>query len=574
MNVGNAAEHLPLVGDPAGHFQLDTVRLALAGQDGRGGFQVGITLPVLDGAIQRGAQGNVAIGEQPLAAQLDHLGPFGRILAAGKLIEVGRRAEGIAPAGVVMLGCRRLPRQAGTVAVLAEIAAERSVGEILRTHDVAAHTERQLPVRNKLEGILHIGAVGLALVGRRRPRGELARLVERIAGRTQIAQRPADGILVQIFDAGNQLMTHAEQVEGGVQIALQHIVVGIELTGLGLLLRAVGRQCSLASHRPVSALVVGRPQYGAPLGIRRNLEQVVQGRDIRFAVVEVAVHAVVVAGLGHGFVRTLVDERDAVVRAILRLDPQVTERDLMVGAEAEGDARREAHAVDFRLGAGVGIAARTPLIAIHDVEAQRGGISQTLVQVSLDLAETIGTDPDAHLVDAIQHRRLADLVDDAAGLTAAEQHRRGAAQHIDLLQVEDFAVVLRRIADTVEIHVTEGIETAQIHVVASPSAFGCIEGQAGNVAQRFTQRVGFLFLDQRPGHGRDRLRYVVRVLHHLADAGLGGAIAVLLLLIGCHGDRGKGFFSFRQRTIGHTEAGRQDGSTGGKATSSRALGAK
>ena len=201
----------------------------------------------------------------------------------------------------------------------------------------------------------------------------------------------------------------------------------------------------------------------------------------------------------------------------------------MIGAEPEGDARREAHAVDFRFGAGVGVAARTALVAIHHVEAQRRGVAEALVQVGLDFAETIGTDTDADLVDTVEHGCLADLVDDATGLAATEQHRCRTAQHVDLLQVEDFAVVLRRIADTVEIHVTEGIETAQVHVVAGTTAFGCVEGQAGDVAQGLAQGVGFLLLDQRPRDGRDRLRHIVRVLHHLADTGLGGTVAVLLL---------------------------------------------
>jgi hypothetical protein len=56
-----------------------------------------------------------------------------------------------------------------------------------------------------------------------------------------------------------------------------------------------------------------------------------------------------------------------------------------------------------------------------------------------------------------------------------------------------------------------------------------IEGQAGNVAQRLAQRIRFLFFHQRTGNGRNRLRNIVRILHHLADTGLAGTIAVRLL---------------------------------------------
>ena len=70
---------------------------------------------------------------------------------------------------------------------------------------------------------------------------------------------------------------------------------------------------------------------------------------------------------------------------------------------------------------------------------------------------------------------LADLIDHATGLAAAEQHRRGTAQHLDLLQVEGLAVVLRDVANPVQVQVTHRRIAAQGDVVADA------RGEAPNV---------------------------------------------------------------------------------------------
>jgi hypothetical protein len=168
----------------------------------------------------------------------------------------------------------------------------------------------------------------------------------------------------------------------------------------------------------------------------------------------------------------------------------------VVGTQAEGNARCHAVAMDFRRRPGRRILAPALLVAVHDVQAQGGGFADALVEVSLQFEVAVGANRGFDLVDAVEHRRLADLVDYAAGLAATEQHRRRAAQHVDLLQVEDLAVVLRGVAHAVEIHVAEGVEAAQHHVVARTPALGGIERETGNVAQRLAQRTGILLVEQ------------------------------------------------------------------------------
>ncbi len=134
-------------------------------------------------------------------------------------------------------------------------------------------------------------------------------------------------------------------------------------------------------------------------------------------------------------------------------------------------------------------------------------------------------------------RGFADLIDDATRLAAPEQHCAGTAQHVDLFQVEGFAVVLGGIADAIQIHVTKGVEAAQVHVVARAATFGSVEGQTGHIAQCFPQRAGLLLFHQLVGDGGYGLRNVVRVLHGLADPGLAGAQAIRLFGVGADLDR-------------------------------------
>ncbi len=68
-----------------------------------------------------------------------------------------------------------------------------------------------------------------------------------------------------------------------------------------------------------------------------------------------------------------------------------------------------------------------------------------------------------------------DAVDEAAGGAAAVEHGGGAFEDLDALGVGEVAVVLRIVADTVDVHVVHGVEAAEEEVVAAAFA----ELQAG-----------------------------------------------------------------------------------------------
>ena len=57
---------------------------------------------------------------------------------------------------------------------------------------------------------------------------------------------------------------------------------------------------------------------------------------------------------------------------------------------------------------------------------------------------------------------------------------------------EGFPVVLRNVADAVEVEIAEGRESPERHVVADAGALAGVEGEAGDVAQGFFQGVGVL----------------------------------------------------------------------------------
>ena len=190
----------------------------------------------------------------------------------------------------------------------------------------------------------------------------------------------------------------------------------------------------------------------------------------------------------------------------------------------------------FRLVAVGQVLAPAALVAVHQVHAQANVGAEALVQVGGLLAVAVGADAAGELVLVYLQRCFADLVDDATGLATPEEHRTSATQHVDLLVVEGLAVVLGGVANTVEVHVAEGVEAAQVHVVARAAALGGIEADARDVAHRFAQRTDLLLFHQRIGHRGDGLRNLVRILFHLADACARAEVAIRLALGGIGDD--------------------------------------
>jgi hypothetical protein len=151
------------------------------------------------------------------------------------------------------------------------------------------------------------------------------------------------------------------------------------------------------------------------------------GDDIDVGAKEVAAGVaveVIVRDRGRG----AVEPGYAVIGGVVGLDVVVIQGRSCIGAEAEGDLRREAEAAVF----GAVTAGDTIQVA-HDVQPDRGtryAIDRP-VDVGGDTLGAVGAEADAALGDRRELRLLGDLVDGAAAGAAAEQDRGGALDHLD-----------------------------------------------------------------------------------------------------------------------------------------------
>jgi hypothetical protein len=136
-------------------------------------------------------------------------------------------------------------------------------------------------------------------------------------------------------------------------------------------------------------------------------------------------------------------------------------------------------------------------------------------------------------------------VDDAAARAAAEHERGGPFQHLDLLDVEQIAVVLAEIAHAVEKEVTAGRKAAQVvDVVRLRSSFRGGVADAGHVAQRVAKRGRALRADHLLRHGVDELRDVPQ-----RSVGAGRAarrLAAKAFLLALHPHLGQDLLGLRQ----------------------------
>ena len=142
-------------------------------------------------------------------------------------------------------------------------------------------------------------------------------------------------------------------------------------------------------------------------------------------------------------------------------------------------------------------------------------------------------------------RRLADLVDHPASRAPAKQHRACALEHFDFFVVERVAVVLRHVALAVAVHIIESSKTAQNHLVAAAAAFAGGKGDAGDVLQHVFQIGRALLGHQIMGHHTHRLRHILELLLHAAQARGFCLVALHALALGADDFyRGQGFGGF------------------------------
>src|SRR5690606_24984173 len=92
--------------------------------------------------------------------------------------------------------------------------------------------QRELPVRHELDRVLGVEGEGVTLVGDRGRGGEGARPVEATRARVEVLQAAAAGVFLQVLDAGEQLVLHAEQAGARGEVRLQGQVLGVRLAYL------------------------------------------------------------------------------------------------------------------------------------------------------------------------------------------------------------------------------------------------------------------------------------------------------------------------------------------------------
>ena len=88
-----------------------------------------------------------------------------------------------------------------------------------------------------------------------------------------------------------------------------------------------------------------------------------------------------------------------------------------------------------------------------------------------------------------------------------------------MLRIESLAVVLRNIADAVEVQVTDDREAAQRNVVADAATFTGVEGDTRHIAQRLAKCVNAPIMHQGLRNDGHRLRNIARQFATLADVG-------------------------------------------------------
>src|SRR5688500_3435928 len=125
--------------------------------------------------------------------------------------------------------------------------------------------------------------------------------------------------------------------------------------------------------------------------------------------------------------------------------------------------------------------AKAVRVSLHQIDPHRGVFTELLVEIGGLPEIAVAADGKCGFVTIVEKRRLAHLIDDAAGGSAAEEHGSRTAQDVDVLHVEEVAVVLCNVAYAVEVDIADDRVAAQGDVVADASAFARVEGESRHV---------------------------------------------------------------------------------------------
>ncbi len=160
-------------------------------------------------------------------------------------------------------------------------------------------------------------------------------------------------------------------------------------------------------------------------------------------------------------------------------------------------------------------------LLVSRVEACAEVVPDRPVRIDGDGKRTVLVHLTLHRGEGVQRiGGLADPVDHATATAAPENQRIGAFQHFDAVDIVQGAVILRIVAQAVEIEVGSAFLTPDEDFVAM--AFAAFQAHAGHIAQGLAQLGDGLVVDLVAGDDGDGLRHVDE-----RGGGLGGAAAVV-----------------------------------------------
>src|SRR5262249_38219389 len=182
----------------------------------------------------------------------------------------------------------------------------------------------------------------------------------------------------------------------------------------------------------------------------------------------------------HGFT---VEKGKTVVRNIVLVLEKITEVHLSRRAKAQAESWSEALTGYFDM-----ITVDDIGMVSHCVHPQSDRGRQWLVDVRSAAKVRAASGTGRSVVEALETRRFADLVDDDAGGTATKINGSGTLEHFDAFDVKSVPKISALIANAIKIHVVARIKAAQGEAVALRSTgFTGGYADAGNIAHRVAQ---------------------------------------------------------------------------------------
>lgn len=163
--------------------------------------------------------------------------------------------------------------------------------------------------------------------------------------------------------------------------------------------------------------------------------------------------------------------------------------------------------------------------------------------VELRAAFAFAVEAHAHFALGREAWLLADAVDQPARRATAIQHGGWALDHLDTLDVGQVTEVQGIVAHAVDVHVANGAEAADGHLVALAVAVG--QADAGHVLQHVLHGLRALILDYAFGHDVDGLRDITQRRVDLHGAAAFTGLVALLLVGAGDGSGGQGEATLR-----------------------------